>query len=96
MWNPRASALKQIEKVLMKPVLDNPAALLKQCELRRFGQNGRVERDVRWLPAEHAVVGRELPQGDGEGWEIVSAPDPALPEIAVRLYESAAALARIA
>lgn len=80
----------------MQSVLDNPADLLKQCELRRFASDGRVERDIRWLPAEHAVVGRELPEGHDEGWEIVSAPDPALPAHAVRLYESAAELLRLA
>ena len=79
----------------MRIVLDNPADLLKQCELRRFGRDGRVERDVRWLPEADAVVGRS-PCGIDAGWEIVSAPDPALPARAVRLFESAEELVRLA
>lgn len=80
----------------MISVLDNPADLFKQCELRRFGADGLVERDVRWLPADEAVVGGVLPLDEDEGWEIVSAPDPALPARAVRLFESAEELVRLA
>ena len=78
----------------MISVFDNPADLFKQCELRRFGLDGQVERRIRWLPAEDAVVGGDLPCDDG--WEIVSAPDPALPARAVQLFESAAELVRLA
>lgn len=79
----------------MISVFDNPADLFKQCELRRFGADGKVERRTHWIPADDAVVGREIPCGD-DGWEIVSAPDPALPGRAIQLFESAAELVRLA
>lgn len=59
--------------------------LYKECELRRLG-DGRsaVERAVRWLPEEQAVIGRVVRLDAGERWEIVSAPEPALPGCIVR------------
>jgi hypothetical protein len=60
--------------------------LFKECELRRFGE-GQVERVVRWLDADDAVIGRVVDLGDGEQWEIVSAPDPALPACIVRRFD---------
>ena len=71
--------------------------LYKQCELRRF-VDGRVERAIRWLDADEADIGRvvhlESPV-DGSAdefeiveWEIVSAPEPALPAEIVELFET--------
>ena len=60
--------------------------LYKECELRRFG-GSRVERAIRWLPAEEAVIGGVVHFGEGETWEIVSAPDPALPGAIVRRFD---------
>ncbi len=73
--------------------------LFKECELRRFVE-GRVERAVRWLDADEADIGRVvyLP-GPVDGstdecktveWEIVSAPDPALPAEIVEFFEAEA------
>ena len=68
--------------------------MYKECELRRFGgskSHGRAERTVRWLPADDAVIGNVVTLGDespktrrGGDWEIVSAPEPALPATIVR------------
>lgn len=71
--------------------------LFKQCELRRFVE-GRVERAIRWLDADEADIGRvvhlESPVDGGVDefelveWEIVSAPEPALPAEIVELFET--------
>lgn len=66
--------------------------LFKQCELRRFVE-GRVERAIRWLAADEADIGRVvlLPgalDSESAEWEIVSAPEPALPAEIVELFES--------
>jgi hypothetical protein len=63
-------------------------ALYKECELRRLG-DGRsaVERTRRWLPAEHASIGRVVRLDAGERWEIISAPEPALPAAIVRRFD---------
>ena len=66
--------------------------LFKECELRRFVE-GRVERAIRWLAADEADIGRVvlLPSqvdDDFDEWEIVSAPDPALPASVVELFEA--------
>lgn len=71
----------------------------KECELRRFVE-GRVERAIRWLDADEADIGRvvhltSLVDGAADEcetveWEIVSAPDPALPAELVELFEAEA------
>ncbi len=66
--------------------------LFKECELRRFVE-GRVERAISWLAADEADIGRVvlLPSqvdDDFDEWEIVSAPDPALPASVVELFEA--------
>ena len=66
--------------------------LFKECELRRFVE-GRVERAIRWLDASDADIGRIviLPSRVDDGfdeWEIVSAPEPALPGSAVERFEA--------
>ena len=66
--------------------------LYKECELRRFGHGkntmaGTVERTTRWLPASDAVIGRLVQLGERGEWEIISAPDPALPENVVRRFD---------
>jgi hypothetical protein len=63
-------------------------ALYKECELRRLG-DGRsaVERVIRWLPADFAAIGRVVNLGAGDRWEIVSAPEPALPAAIVRRFD---------
>ena len=65
--------------------------LFKECELRRF-VDGRVERAIHWLDADDADIGRIviLPSrvdDDYDEWEIVSAPDPALPANVVEFFE---------
>lgn len=60
-------------------------ALFKECELRRIdADRDSVERTIRWLPADIAVIGSIVKLDAGERWEIVSAPEPALPEAIVR------------
>lgn len=66
--------------------------LFKECELRRFVE-GRVERAIRWLDADEADIGRivqlhSLVDGSLGEWEVVSAPDPALPADIVELFEA--------
>ena len=65
--------------------------LFKECELRRFVE-GRVERAIRWLDADEADIGRTVllahpVDGSLDEWEIVSAPEPALPAEVVELFE---------
>ena len=77
---------------VQRPMISN---LYKECQLRRFTSApigdpiGRsdVERTTRWIPVDDAVIGARvrLCRRDGE-WEIVSAPEPALPgEIITRI-----------
>lgn len=68
--------------------------LYKECELRRHEMSREdgpapVQRMVRWLPADVAAIGRVVSLEAGERWEIVSAPEPALPEGIVRRFGAA-------
>lgn len=67
------------------------STLYKECELRRGGDDrSRFERIVRWLPADTAVIGRAVKLDAGERWEIVSAPEPALPACVIRRFDPTA------